>query len=178
MEPPGGNFGRFLLGPAAGAHPVAARDTGRNSAVVVADDATAMDSVTPTSDRKRWRRKQDRRLDRRFDKLEQVLPNTVSDRLAWLRTRRARWVRVPVGLLLMAGGVFSFLPVLGVWMLPLGLLLLAIDIPLLKAPMNRFMIWGERKIQVWRRWWQGRRGRRDARAPGVKAGVKGDKGDI
>lgn len=28
--------------------------------------------------------------------------------------------RLPVGLLLMLGGVFSFLPVLGLWMLPLG----------------------------------------------------------
>lgn len=31
------------------------------------------------------------------------------------------YLRVPVGLTLMAGGVFFFLPVLGLWMLPLGL---------------------------------------------------------
>ncbi len=127
------------------------------------DQDTAMDSVSTPTRKSHWRRKQDRRLDRRFDKLEQALPNTFSDRLAWLRTRRARWVRVPIGLLCIVGGVFSFLPVLGVWMLPLGLLLLAIDIPLLKAPMNRFMIWAERKVQVWRRWWQGPRKRRAGR---------------
>lgn len=121
-----------------------------------------MDSVTTPSEKRRWRRKQDRRLDRRFEKLEQALPDPVSDRLAWLRTPRARWVRVPIGLLFMFGGFFAFLPVLGFWMLPLGLLLLAIDIPLLKAPMNRLMIWTERKVQVWRRWWRGPRRRRHA----------------
>lgn len=119
-----------------------------------------MDIVTPSKDPKRKRQKQDRRLDRRFEKLEHVLPDPVSDRLAWLRTRRARFVRIPVGLLFIGGGFFSFLPVLGVWMLPLGLLLLSIDIPLLKGPINSFMIGVERKVQVWRRWWRGRRGRR------------------
>lgn len=47
---------------------------------------------------------------------------------------RARWVRVPAGVVLMCGGFLGFLPILGFWMLPLGLLLLAIDIPLLRRP--------------------------------------------
>ena len=37
--------------------------------------------------------------------------------------------RVALGVLLMLGGVFAFLPVLGLWMIPLGLLVLAIDYP-------------------------------------------------
>ncbi len=36
---------------------------------------------------------------------------------------------MPVGLLLIVGGVFSILPVLGLWMLPLGLVLLSEDFP-------------------------------------------------
>ena len=32
----------------------------------------------------------------------------------------------------MLGGIFSFLPLLGVWMLPLGLLLIAQDVPFLQ----------------------------------------------
>ena len=41
---------------------------------------------------------------------------------------RASLLRLPIGLLLIAGGVFSFLPGLGIWMLPLGLMLVAEDV--------------------------------------------------
>ena len=65
------------------------------------------------------------RLERSFERVERRLP----DRAA----RVLRWLRIPSGLLLIAGGVLSFLPVLGVWMLPLGFLLLAQDVPFLKG---------------------------------------------
>jgi len=38
-------------------------------------------------------------------------------------------VRSLVGLLLMVGGIFGFLPVLGFWMFPLGVAFIALDIP-------------------------------------------------
>jgi hypothetical protein len=41
-----------------------------------------------------------------------------------------KWVRVPVGLLFLVGGVLGFLPVLGFWMIPIGLAILALDIPI------------------------------------------------
>ena len=71
--------------------------------------------------------------------------------------RRDSWfpVRFPMALSLIAGGVFSFLPVLGVWMLPLGLMLLAIDLPVLRGPISALIIRGRRKArrlaQRWRR---------------------------
>lgn len=37
-----------------------------------------------------------------------------------------------VGVLFCVGGVFGFLPILGFWMLPLGLLFIALDIPPLR----------------------------------------------
>lgn len=43
-------------------------------------------------------------------------------------------LRVALGLALVAGGFLGFLPVLGFWMLPLGLLILSIDFP----PVRRF----------------------------------------
>jgi hypothetical protein len=46
---------------------------------------------------------------------------------------------------LIVGGIFSFLPVLGLWMLPLGLLLFAQDVPVLQKPMARLLGWLERK---------------------------------
>ncbi|WP_343074008.1 hypothetical protein [Microvirga zambiensis] len=50
-----------------------------------------------------------------------------------------------MGILLMLGGVFAILPFLGVWMLPLGLLLIAYDIPILQKPVGRFMLWAIHK---------------------------------
>ena len=69
--------------------------------------------------------------------------------------RQDSWfpIRFPVALLLIAGGVFSFLPVLGIWMLPLGLLLLAVDLPVLRGPISVLVIRGRRKAQrLVRRW--------------------------
>ncbi|UEM05951.1 hypothetical protein JL101_011125 [Skermanella rosea] len=93
----------------------------------------------------------DRRLDRRFERLERQLPATAARVLRWLRDPRSTWVRIPVGVLLVIGGLFSFLPILGIWMLPLGLLLLAQDIPVLKRPTSSAMIRLERRWVEWRR---------------------------
>ena len=65
--------------------------------------------------------------------------------VGWLRKPSSRYARIPLAILLIVGGVFSFLPVLGLWMLPLGLLLFAQDVPLLQKPMARTLGWIERK---------------------------------
>jgi hypothetical protein len=46
-------------------------------------------------------------------------------------------------LLLIVGGFFSFLPILGLWMLPLGLLFIAQDVPLLQKPLVKALTWVE-----------------------------------
>lgn len=92
-----------------------------------------------------------RRLGRRFDRLQRQLPGFAGGTLQGLRTPAMRWVRIPMGTLLVIGGVFSFLPVLGIWMLPLGVMLLAHDVPPLRRPTNRMLIWGERRLTAWRR---------------------------
>ena len=43
-------------------------------------------------------------------------------------------------LLLMVGGVFGFLPVLGFWMLPLGLAFIALDIPFTAHRIDSWMV--------------------------------------
>jgi hypothetical protein len=48
------------------------------------------------------------------------------------------------GHLLVIGGLLSILPVLGIWMLPLGLVLLALGVALLRRPTVRMLIIGER----------------------------------
>ena len=52
---------------------------------------------------------------------------------------------LPGAILLILGGIFSILPVLGLWMLPLGLLLFAQDVPPLQKPMAQGLGWIERK---------------------------------
>jgi len=42
-----------------------------------------------------------------------------------------RLVRIAIGVFLIIFGVFGFLPVLGFWMIPLGLLILSIDLAFL-----------------------------------------------
>jgi len=54
--------------------------------------------------------------------------------------------RIPLAIGLMIGGLFGFLPVIGFWMLPLGLALLAIDLPFLRRPLARFMAFINRKL--------------------------------
>ncbi len=57
--------------------------------------------------------------------------------LLWLRQRHLWWLRYPLAALLIAGGFLGFLPVLGFWMIPLGLVLLFEDIPGIKWPVLR-----------------------------------------
>jgi hypothetical protein len=57
----------------------------------------------------------------------------------------SRWIRWPVALLLVAGGLVGFLPILGFWMIPLGLILVAEDIPFLRPPLARMFAWLDRK---------------------------------
>jgi len=55
--------------------------------------------------------------------------------------------RVILGSGLVVGGVLGFLPILGFWMLPLGLVVLSVDSPLVRR--------GRRRLEVrWGRWRQ------------------------
>lgn len=91
------------------------------------------------------------RLERQFDKVQRRIPSAGARILERLRRPEARWMRIPLGILLVLGGIFSFLPVLGLWMLPLGLLLLALDLVILQGPVNMAIVRGTRKWTTWRR---------------------------
>lgn len=77
------------------------------------------------------------------------LPDRLRRATLWLLRPHARWARIPAGILLVLGGIFSFLPLLGVWMLPLGLLLLAEDVPFLRRWRERGLDWIERNRPHW-----------------------------
>ena len=89
-------------------------------------------------------------LDQEFQRLEPLLPRWAARSVHWIRQPGSRWVRLPVALLLMAAGVVGFLPILGFWMVPLGLVLIAEDIPFLQRPLARLIGWINDR-------WEGRR---------------------
>jgi hypothetical protein len=101
------------------------------------------------------------KLDRAYEALEDKTPDRVSRAIRWLQKPEERWIRWPLGLALIGGGFFGFfLPILGVEFIPIGLLLIAQDIPFLRKPVGAAMLWLERKWMELRHWWQQRKKRR------------------
>lgn len=87
--------------------------------------------------------------ERRLESLIQRLPQRVQAGVRWLRQPASRWVRVPAAVLLMVGGFLGFLPVLGLWMLPLGLVLLAEDFPPARRAVDSVLEWLEQRRPHW-----------------------------
>ncbi len=90
--------------------------------------------------------KSTRRFHRAFDRIERGVPGPGRRLFAALRSPRATLVRIPLAVLLIIGGILSILPVLGLWMLPLGLLLLAVDLPVLRGPLAALIV----RFRRWR----------------------------
>lgn len=93
---------------------------------------------------------QERRLDRQFQALSRNIP-ALERPLRLLLGPRGWMIRMPAGVLLTIGGILSFLPVLGIWMLPLGLMLLAVDVPPLRPAVTTSMVRGRRRVMNVRR---------------------------
>lgn len=72
----------------------------------------------------------ERRFARQIARLQKSMP-----RLGSTLSPGSR-VRLPLAVLMILGGLLGFLPVLGFWMLPLGLLLLAVDLPVLRPAVS------------------------------------------
>jgi len=80
---------------------------------------------------------------------------------------RAKWLRISLGIALLIGSLFWFLPVLGLWMLPLGIMVLAVDLPGARRLANwsaarweETQGWRERWFGWWRRIWRSSDGRK------------------
>ncbi|MDH3281987.1 MAG: hypothetical protein OEQ18_12795 [Gammaproteobacteria bacterium] len=68
-----------------------------------------------------------------------------------LKSHPNRAFRVTVGVLLVLGGLLGALPILGFWMLPLGLILLSVDFYWAKrAHINLRILW-RRTRSLWKR---------------------------
>jgi cytochrome c biogenesis protein CcdA len=62
---------------------------------------------------------------------------------------QSRWLRIVVGVTLVIFGFLGFLPILGFWMVPLGLVVLSTDIPAVRRLRRRAEV---AILRRWRRW--------------------------
>ncbi|MBB3948228.1 hypothetical protein GGQ73_004204 [Rhizobium skierniewicense] len=58
---------------------------------------------------------------------------------------RSRVGRILIGSALVIGGILGFLPILGFWMVPLGLLVLSQDLPFVRRKRRRLSVWWARR---------------------------------
>ncbi|MEJ6783098.1 PGPGW domain-containing protein [Aminobacter sp. Piv2-1] len=58
---------------------------------------------------------------------------------------QSRGVRIALGVALCIFGLLGFLPVLGFWMIPLGLLILSHEFHVVRRVRRRLIIWWERR---------------------------------
>jgi hypothetical protein len=107
-------------------------------------------------------------LDHQLDRLEGVCPSYLARIIHFLRKPSLRWLRTSVGVLLLIGGCFSFLPILGLEMIPIGLMLIAIDVPFLRGPVARMVAWGEQRVLGMIALWETVRARLRPGAPNPK----------
>jgi len=81
----------------------------------------------------------DRRFRRQLESSVRSMPR-VQRFVDWLTAPHLILVRLPVAIFFILGGILWFLPVVGIWMLPIGLLLLAVDLPALRPRVSAWMI--------------------------------------
>lgn len=84
-------------------------------------------------------------LNEQLAKFEQRMPQKLAGFLRWLRQPHVIWIRIPFAVFFILFGMVGFLPLVGFWMIPIGLLLLAEDVPLLARPVAQVLAWIERK---------------------------------
>jgi len=84
---------------------------------------------------------------RKMDRFEDHLPVWARGTFRRARIPQSMWMRWVVATLLIVGGILGVvLPVIGFWMVPLGLALLAIDVPFLRGPFARLLAFLNHKL--------------------------------
>ncbi len=87
--------------------------------------------------------------ERRLDRLISSMPPRVAAFVRWLRDPARFWLRVPLGILMILASFLWFLPVLGLWMLPLGIVLLAQDFGPMRRAVYRAINWTAQRRPRW-----------------------------
>jgi hypothetical protein len=85
-------------------------------------------------------------FDHELERLQRRLPAWARRTIKFALRPDALLVRLPLAIALIGGGFLGFLPILGFWMLPLGLALLAFDLPFLRGPLARVLAFINKKV--------------------------------
>jgi hypothetical protein len=85
----------------------------------------------------------------RLNGLISKLPRRMAAFIRWARDPKRFWLRVPLGVLLFFGGFLAILPVFGLWMTPLGLILLAQDFGPARRALYRLVNWTASRHPKW-----------------------------
>ncbi|MBO3760019.1 hypothetical protein [Ciceribacter sp. L1K22] len=64
---------------------------------------------------------------------------------------RSRIGRIVIGVLLIIGGFLGFLPILGFWMIPVGLLVLSQDLATVRRWRRRLAVWWRKRYPAVKR---------------------------
>ncbi len=67
-----------------------------------------------------------------------------------IRLPQSRPLRITLGVILILAGFVGFLPIVGFWMIPLGLMVLSVDLPLARRLRRRAAVWWGRRYNRWR----------------------------
>lgn len=110
-------------------------------------------------------------LNEAYDGLEREVPDRIVRLIRWMRDPKQRSVRLSAGILLIVLSFFSFLPIIGIEFLPIGLLLIAQDVPFLRKPVARAFLWLEGKWVGLRQWWNGQDKAKE-RSPEMKSVIE------
>lgn len=87
------------------------------------------------------------RLDAIVEKYADKIPRPLGRFIRWMRKPELRWLRLIAGILFVICGFVGFLPILGFWMVPLGLIILAQDSKWLQRPTLKAITWLESKLR-------------------------------
>lgn len=79
-------------------------------------------------------------------------------RLDRAKLPRSKPMRTALGVALVVMGFFGFLPILGFWMIPLGLLVLSVDFGWARKARRKLEVWWGRRRQRWGRRKNGKAG--------------------
>jgi hypothetical protein len=58
---------------------------------------------------------------------------------------RSRWRRILIGICLIALGIFGFLPILGFWMVPLGIFVLSYEFHAVRRLRRHVTVWWQKR---------------------------------
>jgi hypothetical protein len=89
------------------------------------------------------------KAERRLDRLITKLPPRLCRLVQWTRDPKRIWLRLPLGVVFFLGGFLAILPIFGMWMIPLGLILLAEDVPPARRAIYRLINWTAKRKPRW-----------------------------